>query len=87
MCLILYLTKKRQDQRGAANGLAMTGMSLFKAIGPAAAGIMYTILYFNCILTLFVSLFPAYILFFVLVLIAAILGARNVRMLLFYLVM
>jgi hypothetical protein len=31
----------RQDQRGAANGIAMTAMSLFKAIGPAAAGIMY----------------------------------------------
>ncbi|KAF3509820.1 hypothetical protein F2Q69_00000551 [Brassica cretica] len=31
-----------QDQRGAANGLAMTGMSLFKAIGPAAAGIIYS---------------------------------------------
>ncbi|XP_022139009.1 protein ZINC INDUCED FACILITATOR-LIKE 1 [Momordica charantia] len=27
-----------QHQRGAANGIAMTGMSLFKAIGPAAGG-------------------------------------------------
>nr|CBX25337.1 hypothetical_protein [Oryza brachyantha] len=29
-----------QDQRGAANGLAMTGMSLFKAVAPAGAGIV-----------------------------------------------
>ncbi|CAL5388882.1 unnamed protein product [Camellia sinensis] len=27
-----------QDQRGAANGIAMTAMSLFKAVGPAAGG-------------------------------------------------
>ncbi|XP_021739955.1 protein ZINC INDUCED FACILITATOR-LIKE 1-like [Chenopodium quinoa] len=27
-----------QDQRGAANGLSMTAMSLFKAIGPASGG-------------------------------------------------
>lgn len=27
-----------QHQRGAANGIAMTGMSIFKAIGPAAGG-------------------------------------------------
>ncbi|GAB4855225.1 Protein ZINC INDUCED FACILITATOR-LIKE 1 [Ancistrocladus abbreviatus] len=27
-----------QDQRGAANGLAMTSMSVFKAIGPACGG-------------------------------------------------
>lgn len=30
-----------QDQRGAANGLAMTLMSLFKAAGPAGGGAMY----------------------------------------------
>lgn len=29
-----------QDQRGAANGLSMTAMSLFKAIAPAGAGIV-----------------------------------------------
>nr|CBX25429.1 hypothetical_protein [Oryza glaberrima] len=29
-----------QDQRGAANGLAMTGMSFFKAVAPAGAGIV-----------------------------------------------
>ncbi|CAH2080669.1 unnamed protein product [Thlaspi arvense] len=29
-----------QDQRGAANGLAMTAMSLFKAVGPAGGGAM-----------------------------------------------
>ncbi|TVU42223.1 hypothetical protein EJB05_08616 [Eragrostis curvula] len=29
-----------QDQRGAANGLSMTAMSLFKAVAPAVAGIM-----------------------------------------------
>jgi MFS family permease len=38
---ILQNKAVRQDQRGAANGIAMTAMSLFKAIGPAAAGIMY----------------------------------------------
>ncbi|CAK7325107.1 unnamed protein product [Dovyalis caffra] len=27
-----------QNQRGAANGIAMTAMSLFKAIGPAGGG-------------------------------------------------
>ncbi|CAK7325113.1 unnamed protein product [Dovyalis caffra] len=27
-----------QDQRGAANGIAMTAMSLFKAVGPAGGG-------------------------------------------------
>nr|AFK39443.1 unknown [Medicago truncatula] len=31
-----------QHQRGAANGLFMTGMSLFKAIGPAAGGTILT---------------------------------------------
>ncbi|ESW05557.1 hypothetical protein PHAVU_011G189500 [Phaseolus vulgaris] len=37
----LFLQQNRvveQHQRGAANGIAMTGMSLFKAIGPAAGG-------------------------------------------------
>ncbi|KAK4750293.1 hypothetical protein SAY87_027742 [Trapa incisa] len=37
----LFLLQNRaveQDQRGAANGIAMTGMSLFKAVGPAVGG-------------------------------------------------
>ncbi|VVB14389.1 unnamed protein product [Arabis nemorensis] len=39
---ILQNKAVRQDQRGAANGIAMTGMSIFKAIGPAAAGIIFS---------------------------------------------
>ncbi|KAF8034932.1 hypothetical protein BT93_C1071 [Corymbia citriodora subsp. variegata] len=31
-----------QDQRGAANGIAMTAMSLFKAIGPAGGGTLFS---------------------------------------------
>ncbi|KAG2559880.1 protein ZINC INDUCED FACILITATOR-LIKE 1-like isoform X1 [Panicum virgatum] len=31
-----------QDQRGAANGLSMTGMSFFKAVAPAGAGIVFS---------------------------------------------
>ncbi|CAL5406517.1 unnamed protein product [Camellia sinensis] len=31
-----------QDQRGAANGIAMTAMSLFKAVGPAAGGAVFS---------------------------------------------
>lgn len=41
----LFLIQNRvveQHQRGAANGLSMTGMSLFKAIGPAAGGTILT---------------------------------------------
>uniref|UniRef100_A0A9I9D1K6 Major facilitator superfamily (MFS) profile domain-containing protein n=1 Tax=Cucumis melo TaxID=3656 RepID=A0A9I9D1K6_CUCME len=37
----LFIIQNRavdQHQRGAANGIAMTGMSIFKAIGPAAGG-------------------------------------------------
>lgn len=30
-----------QDQRGAANGLSMTGMSLFKTIGPTGGGSLF----------------------------------------------
>lgn len=30
-----------QDQRGAANGIAMTGASLFKALGPAGGGSIF----------------------------------------------
>uniref|UniRef100_A0A0D6QRF1 Major facilitator superfamily (MFS) profile domain-containing protein n=2 Tax=Araucaria cunninghamii TaxID=56994 RepID=A0A0D6QRF1_ARACU len=32
-----------QDQRGAANGLAMTGMSLFKTFGPAGGGSLFAL--------------------------------------------
>ncbi|KAH1217383.1 Protein ZINC INDUCED FACILITATOR-LIKE 1 [Glycine max] len=41
----LFILQNRaveQHQRGAANGIAMTGMSLFKAIGPAAGGALLT---------------------------------------------
>ncbi|KAI5421005.1 hypothetical protein KIW84_044734, partial [Lathyrus oleraceus] len=41
----LFLIQNRaveQDQRGAANGISMTAMSLFKAIGPAAGGTILT---------------------------------------------
>ncbi|CAN1143715.1 Protein ZINC INDUCED FACILITATOR-LIKE 1 [Linum perenne] len=31
-----------QNQRGAANGIAMTGMSLFKAFGPAGGGALFS---------------------------------------------
>ncbi|KAF8034930.1 hypothetical protein BT93_C1069 [Corymbia citriodora subsp. variegata] len=31
-----------QDQRGAANGIAMTAMSLFKAAGPAGGGTIFS---------------------------------------------
>ena len=32
------------DQRGVANGVSMAIVSLFKAIGPAVAGVLYVIL-------------------------------------------
>ncbi|CAJ1977974.1 unnamed protein product [Sphenostylis stenocarpa] len=41
----LFLLQNRaveQHQRGAANGISMTGMSLFKAIGPATVGALLT---------------------------------------------
>ena len=38
-----WFGKQEQHQRGAANGLSMTGMSLFKAIGPAAGGTMWVL--------------------------------------------
>nr|GMC81903.1 protein ZINC INDUCED FACILITATOR-LIKE 1-like isoform X1 [Ipomoea batatas] len=31
-----------QEQRGAANGISMSAMSLFKAIGPAAGGAIFS---------------------------------------------
>jgi hypothetical protein len=39
---ILQNNAVSQDQRGAANGLAMTGMSFFKAVAPAGAGIVFS---------------------------------------------
>jgi len=38
--LILQNRAVDQSQRGAANGIAMTAMSLFKTVGPAGAGIL-----------------------------------------------
>ncbi|XP_051147281.1 protein ZINC INDUCED FACILITATOR-LIKE 1-like isoform X2 [Andrographis paniculata] len=41
----LFILQNRavdQDQRGAANGIAMTLMSLFKAIGPAGGGTIFS---------------------------------------------
>ena len=42
-----WFGKQEQHQRGAANGIAMTGMSLFKAIGPAAGGALWVLLWFH----------------------------------------
>ncbi|KAK9218224.1 hypothetical protein WN943_006861 [Citrus x changshan-huyou] len=36
------MAQQDQDQRGAANGIAMTGMSLFKAAGPAGGGALFS---------------------------------------------
>ncbi|KAL6905681.1 hypothetical protein ACP4OV_003282 [Aristida adscensionis] len=41
-CFILQNNAVPQDQRGAANGLATTAMSLFKAVAPAGAGIVFS---------------------------------------------
>ncbi|KAL8061805.1 hypothetical protein ABFS82_02G107400 [Erythranthe guttata] len=41
----LFILQNRavdQDQRGAANGIAMTLMSLFKAVGPAGGGMLFS---------------------------------------------
>ncbi|KAL3533352.1 hypothetical protein ACH5RR_006873 [Cinchona calisaya] len=41
----LFLLQNRavsQEQRGAANGISMSSMSLFKAIGPAAGGSLFS---------------------------------------------
>jgi len=38
---LLLNNSASQDQRGAANGLAMTGMSLFKTFGPAGGGSIF----------------------------------------------
>ncbi|CAH9145353.1 unnamed protein product [Cuscuta epithymum] len=39
---ILQNSAVDQDQRGLANGIAMTGMSIFKALGPAGAGTLFS---------------------------------------------
>ncbi|KAI3889443.1 hypothetical protein MKX03_009974 [Papaver bracteatum] len=39
---ILQNSAVPQNQRGAANGLSMTGMSLFKAFGPAGGGVLFS---------------------------------------------
>ncbi|CAM0885604.1 unnamed protein product [Alopecurus aequalis] len=42
VCNILQSTAVRQEQRGVANGISVTLMSIFKAVGPAAAGILFS---------------------------------------------
>ncbi|PIA48402.1 hypothetical protein AQUCO_01400777v1 [Aquilegia coerulea] len=47
VCIVtgLFVLQNRavdQDQRGAANGIAMTGVSLFKAFGPAMGGVLFS---------------------------------------------
>lgn len=39
---ILQNSAVPQNQRGAANGLSMTAMSLFKAFGPAGGGVLFS---------------------------------------------
>uniref|UniRef100_A0A453ERT5 Major facilitator superfamily (MFS) profile domain-containing protein n=1 Tax=Aegilops tauschii subsp. strangulata TaxID=200361 RepID=A0A453ERT5_AEGTS len=41
-CNILQNTAVAQEQRGVANGISVTLMSIFKAVAPAAAGIMFS---------------------------------------------
>ena len=41
-----WFGKQEQHRRGAANGISMTAMSLFKAIGPAAGGAVWVSLWF-----------------------------------------
>lgn len=41
-CNILQNTAVTQEQRGVANGISVTLMSIFKAIAPAAAGILFS---------------------------------------------
>ncbi|OQU86703.1 hypothetical protein SORBI_3003G131600 [Sorghum bicolor] len=41
-CNILQNTAVTQEQRGVANGISMTLMSLFKGVAPAAAGILFS---------------------------------------------
>ena len=37
---MVHWKKQEQHQRGVANGIAMTSMSICKAIGPAGGGAM-----------------------------------------------
>ncbi|KAK1664347.1 hypothetical protein QYE76_052506 [Lolium multiflorum] len=41
-CNILQNTAVAQEQRGVANGISVTLMSIFKAVAPAAAGILFS---------------------------------------------
>ncbi|KAK3163424.1 hypothetical protein QOZ80_1AG0003470 [Eleusine coracana subsp. coracana] len=41
-CNILQNTAVTQEQRGVANGISVTLMSLFKAVAPAAAGVLFS---------------------------------------------
>ncbi|KAJ1283336.1 hypothetical protein BS78_03G120700 [Paspalum vaginatum] len=41
-CNIIQNTAVTQEQRGVANGISVTLMSLFKGVAPAAAGIMFS---------------------------------------------
>ncbi|KAF8724240.1 hypothetical protein HU200_021264 [Digitaria exilis] len=41
-CNIIQNTAVTQDQRGVANGISVTFMSLFKGVAPAAAGILFS---------------------------------------------
>ncbi|XP_037412713.1 probable peptide/nitrate transporter At3g43790 isoform X3 [Triticum dicoccoides] len=41
-CNILQNTAVGQEQRGVANGISVTLMSIFKAVAPAAAGILFS---------------------------------------------
>jgi len=43
-----WFEKQEQRQRGAANGIAMTGMSIFKTIGPAGGGAVWVYHWFLC---------------------------------------
>ncbi|XP_047057351.1 probable peptide/nitrate transporter At3g43790 [Lolium rigidum] len=42
VCNILQNTAVTQEHRGVANGISVTLMSIFKAVGPAAAGILFS---------------------------------------------
>ncbi|XP_062208699.1 protein ZINC INDUCED FACILITATOR-LIKE 1-like [Phragmites australis] len=42
-CNILQNTAVTQEQRGVANGISVTLMSMFKAVAPAAAGILFSL--------------------------------------------
>lgn len=52
---------QEQHQRGAANGISMTAMSIFKAIGPAGGGAVWVValwfLYLSFIVQTFMLVF------------------------------